>query len=473
MDRAALPGQCGAMGRTIELPLWLLVLILLFAAVTFASHFLFPSVRWFFRRRLERAVARLNERLERPISPFKLLRRHDMVLRLTYDSEVARAIDAHVAQTGEREDVAYERARRYAREIVPRFSADIYYGVGLRIARGLARLFYHVEAPAGPALADVGRDDTVIFVINHRSNMDYVLVTWLAERRSALAYAVGEWARVWPLSWLIRSMGAYFIRRRSRDDLYRKVLARYVQMASQGGLTQAMFPEGGLSLTGAPQEPRMGLLSYIIESIRPEGAEALADGTRDVAFVPVGLNYDRVLEDQILIAAAAEGTRRFRFSYYTVARYLLRRLWLKLRGRLVPVGSVQVCYGRPVSLKALLANGAETEDVATKLMARVAAVIPVLPVPLVARALLDEGGEATREALVARCAELRESLPEGVACPEPALAVERALALWNLRGVATGAAPGAGGRVAICPGEEPLFAYYAASIAHHLPPATR
>ena len=42
-----------------------LLLILAFAAVTFASHFLFPSVRWFFRRRMERAVARLNERLER------------------------------------------------------------------------------------------------------------------------------------------------------------------------------------------------------------------------------------------------------------------------------------------------------------------------------------------------------------------------------------------------------------------------
>lgn len=67
------------MTSTVELPLWLFVLILLFAAVTAASHLLFPSVRWFFRRRMEKAVARLNERLERPIEPFKLLRRHDMI----------------------------------------------------------------------------------------------------------------------------------------------------------------------------------------------------------------------------------------------------------------------------------------------------------------------------------------------------------------------------------------------------------
>ncbi len=39
-----------------------------------------------------------------------------------------------------------------------------------------------------------------------------------------LSYAVGEWARSWPLSALIRSMGAYFVRRNSKDELYRRVL---------------------------------------------------------------------------------------------------------------------------------------------------------------------------------------------------------------------------------------------------------
>lgn len=80
------------MTATVELPVWLFVLILLFAGVTFASHFLFPSVRWFFRRRLERAVAKLNQRLARPIEPFKLARRHDMIQRLIYDPEVNAAI---------------------------------------------------------------------------------------------------------------------------------------------------------------------------------------------------------------------------------------------------------------------------------------------------------------------------------------------------------------------------------------------
>ena len=63
----------------VEMPLWLLVLVLGFATVTFASHFLFPSVRWFFRKWAERAVARINARLDRPIEPFRLARRQDMI----------------------------------------------------------------------------------------------------------------------------------------------------------------------------------------------------------------------------------------------------------------------------------------------------------------------------------------------------------------------------------------------------------
>ena len=140
------------------------------------------------------------------------------------------------------------------------------------------------------ALKTVDPDSAVIFVINHRSNMDYVLVTYMASTSSALSYAVGEWARVWLLQSLIRSMGAYFVRRDSRDPLYRKVLARYVHMAVAGGLAQAVFPEGGLTRDGRLQPAKLGLIGYMVSGFD-------AKGPRDAVFVPVGINYDRVLED--------------------------------------------------------------------------------------------------------------------------------------------------------------------------------
>ena len=373
------------MFQTITLPLWLFVLIVLFAAVTFASHFLFPSVRWFFRRRAEKVVARLNARLEKPIEPFKLARRYDMIQRLVYDPQVAEAINDHARRNGVPENVAFERARRYAREIVPSFSATLYFTVGARLAKWLSQSLYHVRVGRFERELYDGIDAqaTVVFVMNHRSNMDYVLVTHLVSQASALSYAVGEWARIWPLSGLIRMMGAYFIRRRSRGDLYRRVLARYVQLATRGGVTQAVFPEGGLSLTGGLGAPRLGILSYIASTHDPAG--------RDIVFVPVGLNYDRVLEDQILLDAGKAGNRRFRPPLLPAALRLLRHLGQRVTGRFRKFGTATVSFGAPLSLREM-ADPTDIPTLAETLMHRIAEVVPLLPVPLVAHALLAGAG---------------------------------------------------------------------------------
>jgi len=392
------------MFATVEIPIWLLALIVLFAIVTLASHFLFPSVRWFFRKRAERLVARLNERLERPIEPFKLARRHDMIQRLIYDPQVAQAIALHSDTEGVPENVAFEMARRYAREIVPSFSASAYFGFGTRISRWFARAMYNVDDGQDRAekLSQVNPDSTVIYVMNHRSNMDYMLVTYLAAQSQALSYAVGEWARVWPLSQLIRSMGAYFIRRKSRNALYRKVLARYVQLATAGGVAQAVFPEGGLSLDGKLQPPKMGLLNYI--------ASGAKDQTRDVVFVPVGLNYDRVLEDRLLIAADRSGQRRFPARMGVVAQFTLRKLWQRLRGKFLRFGYAAVHYGAPLSLAAF-GKDRPVEELAQELMRRIGEVVPVLPVPLLARVLLLADGPISKTALRAAFEDALARLP--------------------------------------------------------------
>jgi 1-acyl-sn-glycerol-3-phosphate acyltransferase len=193
-------------------------------------------------------------------------------------------------------EVAMTEVHRYAREIVPTFNAYIYFRVGYSIARAVARFLYRVRLGYADerTLAGVSPDTTVVFVMNHRSNMDYVLVAFLAAERTALSYAVGEWARIWPLQQLIRSMGAYFVRRNSDSPIYRRVLERYVHMATEAGVAQAMYPEGGLSRDGRLREPKLGLFDYMLKSFDPKGAH-------DIVFVPVALNYDRVLEDRTLL----------------------------------------------------------------------------------------------------------------------------------------------------------------------------
>ena len=458
------------MTQTVELPLWLFVLILLFAVVTFASHFLFPSVRWFFRRRLQQAVKRLNQRLERPIEPFKLARRFDMIQRLVHDPTVMQAVTERAADLGVPENVALEEARRYAREIVPSFSAVAYFSFAIRFARFLSNAIYRVRVAHVDerAIASIDKDATVVFVMNHRSNMDYVLVTYLAADRSALSYAVGEWARVWPLSRLIRAMGAYFIRRRSRNELYRKVLSSYVRLATKGGVTQAIFPEGGLSLDGSMAEAKLGLLKYIVAG--SEGGNG-QDG-KEVVFVPVALNYDCVLEDKILTSAAQIGQRRFKARIGIIMLRILRQFWLWLTGRYHRFGYAAVSFGRPLSLSEVAAgcsDEARTKGPSREVMARIGEAGPLAPVPLVAW-ILRHCGPMDRAGLEAEITRLSASLPLAhLHLPEggETHAVTVSLRLLSRRRMLR---EDSMGRLNIREGQEALMGFYANSIAHLMPP---
>lgn len=456
------------MFRSVELPLWLLVLILAFAAVTALSHFLLPSVRWFFRRRMERVVATLNERLERPIEPFKLLRRHDMIQRLSYDASVIEAVAERAQEAGIPEEVAFQEAQRYAREIVPSFSATAYFGFAVWFTKLLSRAFYRVRLghEDEAALRAINPDATVIFVMNHRSNMDYVLVTYLAADRSALAYAAGEWARVWPLSRLIKSMGAYFIRRRSRNTLYRRVLARYVQIATQNGLTQAVFPEGGLSLTGRVGEPKLGLLNYIVSDFD-------AARGRDVVFVPVAINYDRVLEDRVLVAAGESGERKFRFRWRDSVRYFVKHIFQRMTGRFLRYGYAAVSFGKPISLDEFSKgkSGDLTRKIGHELMQHIRRLVPVLPIPLISRALLDSKRPVERELLAKLACQYRNGLMNSDAHvwpkdDDPSEEIEVAINHLLMRKMVKEI----DGTIDIVEDQNDLLEYYAASIAHLIDP---
>jgi glycerol-3-phosphate O-acyltransferase len=390
------------MGTQVTLPLWVVIIVALLAAWAAIDRILVPSVRWALRRRANRAIDELNTRLKLRIQPFKLTKRQVLIDRLVFDPEVLHSADEYARESGVPREVAMEKVKRYAEEIVPSFSAYAYFRVGTRIARSISKMLYRVRIGYrnDDALAAVDPSSSVIFVINHRSNMDYVLVTYVAATSSALSYAVGEWAQVWGLRGLIRSMGAYFISRDSREALYRKVLARYVHMATSAGVTQAIFPEGGLSRDGKLRPPKFGLLSYMVSAFDPLGP-------RDVVFVPVAVNYDRVLEDRMLTSVAnAEPGKKpvFGFNAAVLARHFFRHVWMAMRGEWHRFGYTCVSFGEPVSLRKhvndakidfrLLApepRHAEVEKLGTKLMQAVGRVVPALPVSLVSTAILQAG----------------------------------------------------------------------------------
>jgi glycerol-3-phosphate O-acyltransferase len=382
------------MSEGVAVPAWLLVLMAALAVWALYEHVLAPGLRFLVTHPANQVIDELGERLRIGIRPFQRTKRQALIHRLLTDPKVQAAAESYARENHTSVPVELRRVERYAREIVPRFNAYFYFRVGYLLARWIARSLYRVRLGYLDAegIAKIEADAAVVFVMNHRSNMDYVLAAYLAADQAALSYAVGEWARIWPLSALVRAMGAYFVRRNSKDELYRRVLERYIAMATEAGVPQALFPEGGLTRDGLIREPRLGVIDYMMRGFR-------RDAGHDVVFVPLGINYDRVLEDRSLLRGLDPGARSVgrAVALWNTLAFCARNLRLMWKSEWHRFGYACVNFGSPVSMRAYCrARGVDFEKLAGEerrretaalgehLMRAVGRIVPVVPVPLMA-----------------------------------------------------------------------------------------
>ena len=383
----------------ITISIWIFILLVIIAVLAVLDRILIPSTRWFLRRRINRVIDEIGTRLDIEIRPFQLTKRQVLIDRLVYDPKVVEEIQNHARQHDMPLEVVQKKVVTYAREIVPSFNAYLYFRIGYWLAKKIARLLYRVRVGMieDEQYLSIDPDSTVVFVMNHRSNMDYVLVAFLAAERTTLSYAVGEWAKIWPLQMLIRAMGAFFVRRNSGNPLYRRVLERYIHMATREGVCQAVFLEGGLSRDGRLQTPKLGLIDYMLRRFDPAT-------DRDVVFIPVGINYDRTLEDRSLLRTldpAAE-KRNWWFVCRTTFRFIRRSLVLMILSRWRRYGYACVNFGTPLSAKVYCRDQGlnfsrlprtdrfpEIEKLCHRLMSSIAEVVPVLPVSIMSTVFLE------------------------------------------------------------------------------------
>jgi glycerol-3-phosphate O-acyltransferase len=431
---------------------------------------------WLGRRAL-RTIHEFRARLAR----YHLQQRRTAKLALTRDPAVQRAIAAHAAEHGLPEVDVQRRVGAYIDEIVPQLNVLSYYRLGYNLAKIVLNLLYRVtvDHQDEAALERIPKRDVVVYAMNHRSNVDYVVVAYVLAYGAHVSYAVGEWARVWPLEYVFKSFGSYFVRRGFREPLYHAVLERYVQLITTNGVTQGFFLEGRLSRDGRLGPPKLGLLDYLCRSVLDPAFD------RDIWFVPVAINFDRVLEDRALTRELVdERDRPGRWSQlWTVASYLGSNTVRLLTGRLKRYGRAAVNFGTPVSLREWLATRPgvlelptarrlpELAQLAALLMDRIGAIIPVTPLPLAAAALLSFGQTVVaKDAVLERLDQLRDRLRDvnakvvrgGARIGE---VWDRAWRMLRMRRLVVED----GDSLVVLPRGRPLLQFYANSIAHLLP----
>jgi glycerol-3-phosphate O-acyltransferase len=436
------------------------------------------------RRSARRAVHRHRARLDR----FKLTKKSFVIEQVLADPSVHEAVRAHATEQGVSTDDTWNRVRRYLDEIVPFFNILAYYRLGYGLSRVLLGMLYKVtvEYARPDPFRGLPRDSIVVYLMNHRSNADYVVVSYVLMGDVSISYAVGEWARAFPLEYIFKSFGSYFIRRKFREPLYHAVLRAYVQLITRNGVTQGIFPEGGLTRDGTLRPGKIGLLDSIL-------CVASDQEKRSRMFVvPVGVNYDRVLEDRTLLRelSAADGqpdTSRLRqagevlrYVFWNTGRLLTRR-WRRY-------GRAAVTIGEPISIDAWLE---ENEAVGVRVLElprterlpriqafcdevlkEIGAIIPVTPVPLACAALQSFDADfIPRDKLLERMSAMRDVLLElngRVVRSDRDIAetFDRALRMLKMRRILAESGDG----FALLPHGRPLVSYYANSIVHLLGP---
>lgn len=427
-----------------------------------------------------RAVHRSGARVDR----YKLARRSFVREQLIADPVIREAVTRHAAEQGVSEDEAWRIVHRYVDEIVPFFNIIAYYQLGYRAAGWLLNLFYKVsvEYEDRARQDQLPRDAVVVYLMNHRSNADYVLVSYALAGDVAISYAVGEWARAFPLEHLFKAFGSYFVRRRYREVLYHTVLERYVQLITSEGVTQGIFLEGGLTKDGKLRPPKIGLLDYVLGIARDPAYRPR------MYIVPVAVNYDRVLEDRSLLRelAAADGGARpskvkqlrevVHYLWWNAARLITRR-WKRY-------GRAAVTVGAPVSLAEWFARETElfalprsdrlgrVQVLCDQIMTRIGQLVPVTPVPLACAAIQSiDRDYIPRSLLLDRMTEMRALLVELNgrvirADRDIAETWERAWRMLRMRRILLETGNG----YTLLPRNRELVRYYANSIAHLLGP---
>jgi glycerol-3-phosphate O-acyltransferase len=360
----------------------------------------------------KRHARRLQHDRRIHIDRFKLKRRHAAIeLEVFGSREVVLAVQGYAKEHHTSIDEATRQAKTYLREIVPKFNLLAYYRFGAPLARAIMHFLYRPVVERKPIREfseRVPKNAVVVYVINHRSNADYVLVAHMLFKFISLSYAVGEWARVWPLNHLFKWFGAYFIRRRYREPLYHAILSTFVRTITKNGVTQGIFIEGGLTRDGAFQKPKLGMLDYIVTSKRDPEFQA------PLFIIPTAINYDRVLEDrnltEELLGKEDRSTKLEKLS--TSMEFLFKNTVRSVIKRFKRYGYAIVTFGNPIAVDEfarshpdLLGPTYESrkeamQALAEAIMTEISAAIPVTPVTLVARLFAEVDRPLSEDELV-------------------------------------------------------------------------
>lgn len=141
---------------------------------------------------------------------------------------------------------------------------------------------------------EAARQGPLILLPSHKSHVDYLVLSdvFYSQQLSPPLIAAGDNLSFFPLGWVLRRGGAFFIRRSFKGKkLYSALVDTYMRRLLLDGHHIEVFIEGGRSRTGKLLAPKFGILSMLVDA-------CLALRGRTVHFVPISVGYELIVEQQ-------------------------------------------------------------------------------------------------------------------------------------------------------------------------------
>ena len=261
------------------------------------------------------------------------------------DKALRQAVAAEAARTGRPPAEVEREAQRAVREIASRYSPAFIELVRPFLAWLFGRLYDAVDVD-DEGLARVkhaAADAPIVLCPSHKSYIDFLVLSWVLYEQGMTPphIAAGINLSFWPFGAIARRGGAFFIRRTMKGDrVYTAALRAYVKQLLRERFPQEFYLEGGRSRSGKLLFPKTGLVSMEVDAW-------LEDAADDVLFVPVAIDYERLMEGRSYARELAGGEKaKESFGGLLRARKVLGRRY----------GRLTVQFEEPISLRAFAAE---------------------------------------------------------------------------------------------------------------------
>lgn len=291
-----------------------------------------------------------------------------------------------------------KRAQKYLLEIAANYD-ERWLKVWDRFLTPLWRVLYDafiVDQKGLAAIREISCRMPCVLIPCHRSHVDYLILSHIfyKQKMSLPRIAAGDNMNFWPLGYIFRKAGAFFLRRSFRgDDLYTEVFTAYLKSLLQDGTLMEFFLEGGRSRTGKMLLPKYGVLSMIMRSYQ----DGISD---DLALIPVSLGYDRIIEENSYLKEL-RGVQKKTESAIGLLKSA-KIMWHHY-------GNVYVNIGTPIFLKSYMGEQPRSfadmtareqqalyRNIGARVVCEINRIAVVTPTALVAASLLClAGGEVT------------------------------------------------------------------------------